>query len=364
MRIDRIPQERKHFDAVYAFFEGTVADIILAEISVTQDGQLKAHLQQQGNRLFADAPDSRVARELQAARDALAARFPVELLWGEPGTGLARAIPSSATDSCNYIVLADEVRSLPDAALRFVIAHELAHIGYRHGVLRWIVQTVYPGRSAIPPYLSNEYDVWSRCAELSADRAAFFAVAGDSDRRCPEALGAGETVLGRLPVDAEPNPQARLRCLREPRAIDDVYSTFLNQPRDEFAGQLVRFIIAAGELLANVDGEYLSAERSFLVNRVSRHTYAGALGTKTDRQGDPWTRVLLTGRGIRDGFPGRVREAFLNLAILVVRDGKVTRDEYESLVRVGDEVLGLDADTIRGLLLRVFRSDYYQPFQE
>lgn len=353
---ERVPQEIEHFDRLFAFFQGTVADLILGEVAESHDRGIRAGLERAGARPIDPAHDARISTLLTETQAALGFDGPIDLYWSAGAGSFARAIPSSTSEAYNFVICSPSVRALSDAALIFLLGHEVAHIAFRHQVLRWIMETVFPAGSQMPPFLRNELEVWAQCAELSCDRAGVHTAGG--------VLDAAREVFAAVETPALPPVEDRLRVLADPGTLDEVYGRMLRRPTSSYAQQLVELLDAAGALLARADGNVLENERSYILNRISRHSYAGTgLEARLDASVAE-ARALVAGAAIRDGHPDRANEAFLNLAVVVVRDGKVTAEEYALLTRLGRDALGLDAGAMRDLLLRVFRSEFFRPFDE
>lgn len=145
------------------------------------------------------------------------------------------------------------------------------------------------------------------------------------------------------------------------------------RPQSDFDRLAVAFMTAAGDLLVRVDGELSGVERAHLLNRVSRYGYAGRLvrafsdAEDTDASHDENEIAASAQRAadeLRTRYPERLDEIFLNLAIIVVRDGIVTDAEYQLLSYFGRSLLGIDDARQADLILRVFRSEFFRPLEE
>lgn len=345
--------ETLHYRRIYGYFKDTVADIILGEVAGDYDGRIRQNLLSEGAEILpGEAP--RLLPLVKRALKAAGTDFPVELLLNREAGNLARAVPSSRSESENYIILSPDSLCLSNAALGFIIGHEVGHIAFRHQVLKWIVGTVYTEDSTMPPFIHNEYSIWSRCAELSADRVGLAATGSHS---------AAEEAFGMMEDSSESNREERLHCLVEPETVNDIHKKMTASPESGFSSQLVRLLVAAGDILARSDGRRHRSEKAYMLNRISRHGYIGDLNRRPDMA--ECERETADAAGIiRADYPERMKEAFLNLAIIIVRDGKVARKEYQELQRIGRDYLGIDDDSMNSLILRVFRSGFFDPAGE
>lgn len=360
----RVREEEALYQRLHDFFGGTVAAFILQNVAVPHDQHIRARLLQDGCVPLEAGMSPSIPAALETTRDRLSFTAPLELMWDQHAEAPARAIPSSTSEAHNFVVLSPAVSEFDPDQLRFVLGHEIGHILFRHQVLRWIFDVVYPHRESVPPFVRNEYDLWTKCAEFSSDRAGAHA-AGSID--------AAAAVLSRLPAARRPTPAERIAGLKNPTEINRMIRELEPQPQSDFDRLALAFMTAAGELLIRADGELSGVERAHLLNRVSRYGYAGRLaGVFSDASDTEGTRDTDTisasaqraANELRTRYPERLDELFLNLTVIVARDGIVTDEEYELLSYFGRSLLGIDDTRQTELILRVFRSEFFRPLEE
>jgi len=354
----RLKRELVHYKRIRSFFDDTVARIILEEMAAGKDRELFTTLEQEDCRSL-EQESRKCEVILNSCRRILNTDIPAILMKGPAEKGMARVLPSPSRETANYIVLSPEALEMPEGPLSFVLGHEMAHLAFSHHVLRWIIDTVFPPEQAMPPYLANEFAIWQQYAELSADRAGLAICGSITDMK---------TVIRRLNKEGLPSPEDRLACLTDPQAESRVYNAMLRIPEDGFQLALVRLLRVFGEILIRSDGKSGESEKAYLINRISRHSYIDPEETGNGQwfpeEENTEVGMKAAGKEIRERFPDRREEAFLNLAIIIVRDGRVTENEYLQLSQIATTHLGLDESTVHRLLLRVFRSGYYSPFEE
>jgi uncharacterized tellurite resistance protein B-like protein len=122
----------------------------------------------------------RLCSLLDEVRATLAFDEPLELFVEQDGSVNAAAIHSLGAGDPHVVTLTSAlVERMTDDELRFVLGHELAHLGWRHYRARLALAafgTNGHGESKAPPLLARRLESWDRLAEISADRAGFLAV--------------------------------------------------------------------------------------------------------------------------------------------------------------------------------------------
>lgn len=122
----------------------------------------------------------RLCTILDEARAALGFDEPLEMFVEQDASVNASAIHSLGPAEPHVITLTSGlVERMTDDELRFVLGHELGHLGWRHYRARLALAAfgVDPRESSkAPPLLARRLESWDRLAEISADRAGFVVI--------------------------------------------------------------------------------------------------------------------------------------------------------------------------------------------
>jgi len=120
--------------------------------------------------------------EVQAA---LGFADPIELFVGQDAQINAGAIHALHPGRPHLLSLTSAlVERMDDDELRFVLGHEVGHLGFEHYRARLAgaaFGTDDDGEARVPPLLARRLESWDRLAELSADRAGLAVVGGRLD---------------------------------------------------------------------------------------------------------------------------------------------------------------------------------------
>lgn len=120
--------------------------------------------------------------EVQAA---LGFTDPIELFVGQDAQINAGAIHALHPGRPHLLSLTSAlVERMDDDELRFVLGHEVGHLGFEHYRARLAgaaFGTDDDGEARVPPLLARRLESWDRLAELSADRAGLAVVGGRLD---------------------------------------------------------------------------------------------------------------------------------------------------------------------------------------
>ena len=110
---------------------------------------------------------------------------PIELFVGQDAQINAGAIHALHPGRPHLLSLTSAlVERMDDDELRFVLGHEVGHLGFEHYRARLAgaaFGTDDDGEARVPPLLARRLESWDRLAELSADRAGLAVVGGRLD---------------------------------------------------------------------------------------------------------------------------------------------------------------------------------------
>ena len=117
---------------------------------------------------------------LAACKETLGHEGPVEV-FVHPEPGIRAAAVYGPPETPAIVLSARLIEALPDAELRFVLGHELGHLAFEHFALP-LPATAMAGDASgriLPRSVALGLYVWSRAAEVSADRAGLLCARDD-----------------------------------------------------------------------------------------------------------------------------------------------------------------------------------------
>jgi len=274
--------------------------------------------------------------------------------------------------------------------LRFVIGHELGHLINKDTRLSRLVQFVFPPETAVPVSLMYKIRLHSQLAELVADRygymavgkldacvTAFFKLASgldlakmnvsidaliaDNSRRLEYFLNDKGFSRASHPVNpirvqalnlfATSKTQKQLH-----EGMDELISILLKVGDSELDEHMAAFIVAAGLIVANVDGKLNKDEYNRIVESLSElkifpRMFIDEIATKdvVKTFNDSVENILRINPGMK--------EEMLNYMIYVVMSDKViTKEEVSLLYDIGRGIGLSDMEVATAIAVAIQKS--------
>lgn len=352
----RLKTEEEHFSIIYSLFDSAIRDLILGNLASSYEEQLLETIYSKYTPLKETPFGERLNRLLKdvlgkinvSGGIRLFIDYSSEIVYG-------RAYPTTDESTLNYIVLSKKlIESMNDNEVKFILGHEISHIAFDHGVIRWITQTIYPDPKKIPPYINNELKLWEQLAELSSDRAGLYST---------EDLDSSINALKKLDNIKRPNLKTRVECLTSDKAVTRFCSNAVDNPQDNFSRDFSDFIEKACILLSKADGHISTEEETFILNRISRFKYVDN-DYNIDIEGLNINKLIEDGKDLAKNYPEKVKEVFIYLGVLSLKDQRLTKEEYTILKEIGINSFGYTVKEIDTHLVSVIRSKFFIPYNE
>ncbi len=274
--------------------------------------------------------------------------------------------------------------------LRFVIGHELGHLINKDTRLSRLVQFVFPPETAVPVSLMYKIRLHSQLAELVADRygymavgklgacvTAFFKLASgldlakmnvsidaliaDNSRRLEYFLkdkGFSRASHPVNPIRVQAlNLFATSRTQKElNQGMDELISILLKVGDSELDEYMAAFIVAAGLIVANVDGELNREEYNRIVESLSELKIFPRQFIDEIAEKDVFKTFNDSVENILRINPG-MREEMINYLIYVVMSDKViTEEEVSLLYEIGRNIGLSDMEVATAIAVAIQKS--------
>lgn len=352
----RLKEEKEHYDSLKSFFDSTISELILSHMADSYEKDLRKEMKQKFRPLEETVFHKPVERSLKRVWDSITVKGKVLICIDTHSKRYAKAYPTTNEETDNFIVLSTALlEEFSEDELDFIIGHEVSHIVFQHAVIRWITNTIYPEKEKIPPFIQNEINIWSQLAELSADRAGLFV--------CGNYITA-QAALRKIDDIQKPSLQNRINCLKSDDFVFRFRETLIKELSEDYSELYTSFLEKASILMGQIDGHLSSEEEVFILNRISRYRYFKKDFKLNNFESIKIDEILEEGKKIAEHFPEKVKEIFLNLAVLALKDQKLSREEYQFLNDIGIKAFGFSIEQIDEILISIIRSKFFVPYNE
>ena len=351
----RNPHEQDHYDRICSFFDPSVIALILSNTALDYEERLKTGLDRDFTPLNQTKYRERLSGQLSKALESFRITGDIILYIDRNNGSSVKTYPTTGNETDNCIVISEELISrLDDVELLFILGHEVCHIAFQHAVISWIIETVYPEGQPMPPVIENEWNLWIRLSELSAD-AAGLKICGNAD--------AASSALRKALPGSTPGLSERIRSLDNISEAENYYNQLITRFSEKYPAIYTDFLEMTIIFISRLDGDLDIEEEEFIINRLSRLRYLGNNPLYLNRRVE-LREIIEQGKKIAELFPDKTREIFLNLSALSLRDNRITKREYEVLNTIGCEAFGFSPKTIDSMFISVIRSSCFQPYDE
>lgn len=352
----RLELEMEYLYSLNSFFDSAISDLILSSLTNSYEKKLLAEIKKDYHPVSLFKFKDRLTSLLNYVKTKLGVNFEVLLFIDDTKEECyAKAFPTTSEESANYVILSKQlVETISDEEMLFILGHEVSHILFDHAKIKWIINTIYPDGSNIPPYINNELKIWSQLAELSSDRAGLF-VCGDHN--------IARSSLKKISSQLIPILDIRLLCLESDDMIYKYYKDLIHYKNDSFNTLYSSFLEKACYLLSKADGHVSTDEEEFILNRISRYKFLDK-NYKLEIESLEIDDLYEEGILLSKSFPDKVKEIFLHLGVLSLKDKKLSRGEYEILSYIGNKIFKYNTSEIDDILISIIRSKFFNPFSE
>lgn len=352
---NRVPQELYHFNRIQSLFDPEVINLILRNTASTYERELKKDTKAR----FCRADSTQYSKRLSGLMKIISEHYTIEgkliLYIDKSNTNPAKAYPTTKEQTDNYVVISESlIEILSDDELLFILGHEVSHIRFHHAVINWIIGTIYPEDQKMPPIIRNEWNIWSRLSEVSADNAGL--------QLCGDKSSAQSALRKTIPSDNR-ELESRISCLESSGNIELYYKQIIDRISEDYSEIYANFFEKAFLLISELDGHVCSGEEEFILNRLSFHKYLSD-NPVLRRKKISHKQLLKEGKRIAEQFPDKTEELFLNLSALTLKDSKLTQEEYRFLYQIGTKAFGFTPEKVDSLFLSIIRSSIFQPHKE
>ena len=290
-----------------------------------------------------------------------------------------------------------------DEEMRFVIAHELGHLIYRHTMLEFVMDYLYP--SGPPDFIKNIFHLWRNLGEMSCDRVGSLAV-GNFDAAASamfkmssgldmgrfqvktmnfmvmnDKLVADMSVTGQnYPLDTHPAHPLRIKALdvfyhssmrknflksrklvrdnKLRRQTDELIALLKGQPNDDEDRVCIDFLTAAGCYLINSDGNTATQELDELINMLSNfHSWPPDYVHQVMKHKKPMTIINKSASVILDKCPSYISMLFRLLVPLIAKDQRITQNEIDALLLIAGKLKLTKPEAVE-MILEEIRGKY------
>ena len=288
-------------------------------------------------------------------------------------------------DEPHYVVFnSGLVERHTDEEMRFVMAHELGHLIYRHSMLEFVIDHLYP--SGPPDFIKNIFHLWRNLGEMSCDRVGSLAV-GNFDAAASamfkmssgldmgrfqvktmnfmamnDKLVADMSVTGQnYPLDTHPAHPLRIKALdvfyhssmrknflksrrlvrdnKLRRQTDELVSLLKVRPSDDVNKAILDFLTAAGCYLINSDGNTDTREQDELINMLSDfHFWPPDYVLQVMKHKKPMTIINKSASVILDKCPSYTSKLFRLLVPLIAKDQRIGQNEIDALLLIAGKL--------------------------
>ncbi len=351
----RIPQELYHFNRIQSLFDPEVINLILRTTASNYERELKKDTKA----LFCKADSTEYRDRLNALMKIVQEYHNVDgkiiLYIDKSNTSTAKTYPTTKEQTDNYVVISESLLDkLTDDELLFIMGHEISHISFHHAVINWIIGTIYPEGQKMPPIIRNEWNIWTRLAEISADNAGL--------QLCRDRASAQSALIKTIPADNS-ELKNRIACLGNGERFELYYKEIISRISEDYSELYANFFEKAFLLISELDGHVCSDEEEFILNRLSFHKYLTDNPVR-NKKTVSHRQLLKEGKRIAEQFPDKTEELFLNLSALTLKDNTLTQEEYRLLYEIGTKAFGFTPETVDSLFLSIIRSTIFQPHKE
>ena len=290
-----------------------------------------------------------------------------------------------------------------DEEMRFVIGHELGHLIYRHSMLEFVMDYLYP--SGPPNFIKNIFHLWRNLGEMSCDRVGSLAV-GNFDAAASamfkicngldmerfqvktmnfmvmnDKLVADMSVTGQnYPLDTHPAHPLRIKALdvfyhssmrknflksrklvrdnKLRRQTDELIALLKGQPNDDEDRVCIDFLTAAGCYLINSDGNTATQELDELMNMLSNfHSWPPDYVHQVMKHKKPMTIINKSASVILDKCPSYISMLFRLLVPLIAKDQRITQNEIDALLLIAGKLKLTKPEAVE-MILEEIRGKY------
>ena len=290
-----------------------------------------------------------------------------------------------------------------DEEMRFVIAHELGHLIYRHSMLEFVIDHLYP--SGPPDFIKNIFHLWRNLGEMSCDRVGSLAVGNFdaaasamfkmssgldmgrfqvktmnfmamNDKLVADMSVAGQNYL----VNTHPVNPLRIKALdvfyhsatrknflksrklvrdnKLRRQTDELVSLLKVQPADDDDRACLDFLTAAGCYLINSDGNTATQELDELINMLSNfHSWPPDYVHQVMKHKKPMTIINKSASVILDKCPSYISMLFRLLVPLIAKDQRITQNEIDALLLIAGKLKLTKPEAVE-MILEEIRGKY------
>ena len=290
-----------------------------------------------------------------------------------------------------------------DEEMRFVIGHELGHLIYRHSMLEFVMDYLYP--SGPPDFIKNIFHLWRNLGEMSCDRVGSLAVGNFdaaasamfkmssgldmgrfqvktmnfmamNDKLVADMSVAGQNYL----VNTHPANPLRIKALdvfyhsvtrknflksrklvrdnKLRRQTDELVSLLKVRPSDDVNKAILDFLTAAGCYLINSDGKATAREQDELINVVSDlHSWPPDYVHQMMKCKKPMTIINKSASVILDKCPSYTSKLIRALVPLIVKDQRIGQNEIDALLLIAGKLKFTKPEAVE-MILEEIRGKY------
>ena len=307
-------------------------------------------------------------------------------------------------DEPHYVVFnSGLVERHTDEEMRFVMAHELGHLIYRHSMLEFVIDHLYP--SGPPDFIKNIFHLWRNLGEMSCDRVGSLAVdnfdaAASAMFKMSSGLDMGRfqvktmnfmamndklvadmsTAGQNYPLETHPANPLRIKALdvfyhssirknflknrklvrdnKLRRQTDELIALLKGQPNDDEDRVCIDFLTAAGCYLINSDGNTATQELDELINMLSNfHSWPPDYVHQVMKHKKPMTIINKSASVILDKCPSYISMLFRLLVPLIAKDQRITQNEIDALLLIAGKLKLTKPEAVE-MILEEIRGKY------
>ena len=330
------------------------------------------------------------------AKERLGFKEPIDLFVVNESCINACATLSFDSETPHLIQLfAGLVNHLNDAEVLSIIGHEIGHLMGRDAEIDRAIDFIYGNESMVPHFLDSKLKMLSQLNEIRCDRCGCIAsgrlepnVTSQFSLMCGvnhDRFGGGvQGILTRCASNIEmiknghvhlcrsthPDDPIRIRAMeifcnnndkkKMEKDMEEIINLVSLWHTNEMDKHYADFMVSAGLLIANADGNITNEEISSIINNMLEHKMFPLKEYKRIAKKDIEKMFRKSVSAILDKRPFDGDDLMEYILRIVVADQHIKPDEVQFAYKLSQEVFEMDSDDFANCYAKVLR-DYFHP---